>query len=82
MLLAEIRTRALASLIPPPRLRLSEWIEHDFRLPEGVSAIARPGAALAYQREIAAGRDQRPPDRARLVTIGPLIRAHVAPIYL
>jgi hypothetical protein len=40
--LATIRTRALASLIPPPRLRLSEWIENNIKLPEGVSAL--PGA--------------------------------------
>lgn len=40
--LATIRTRALAALIPPPRLRLSTWIEANIRLPEGVSAL--PGA--------------------------------------
>jgi hypothetical protein len=34
-LLADIRTRALASLIPPPRLQLLQWNIH---LPEGVSA--------------------------------------------
>ena len=52
-LLTEIRTRALAALIPPPRLHLSEWIEQNIRLPEGVSAL--PGAARLwpYQREIA-----------------------------
>jgi hypothetical protein len=32
--LAAVRTRALASLIPPPRLHLSEWIEPNIRLPE------------------------------------------------
>ena len=49
----EIRRRALAALIPPPRLRLSEWIEANIRLPEGVSAL--PGAVRLwpYQREIA-----------------------------
>jgi phage terminase large subunit GpA-like protein len=52
-LLATIRTRALASLIPPPRLHLSDWIERNIRLPEGVSAL--PGAVRLwpYQREIA-----------------------------
>jgi hypothetical protein len=37
--LTAIRTRALRSLIPPPRLQLSEWIESNIRLPEGVSAL-------------------------------------------
>jgi hypothetical protein len=50
--LTEIRTRALASLIPPPRLHFSEWIEREIVLPEGVSAL--PGAWLwPYQRDIA-----------------------------
>jgi hypothetical protein len=51
--LATIRTRALRSLIPPPRLQLSEWIESNIRLPEGVSAL--PGAIrlYPYQRDIA-----------------------------
>ncbi|GMO87150.1 phage terminase large subunit family protein [Bradyrhizobium ottawaense] len=51
--LCEIRTRALRSLIPPPRLQLSDWIEANIRLPEGVSAL--PGAIrlYPYQREIA-----------------------------
>ena len=31
----EIRANALRSLIPPPRLRLSEWIEREIVLPEG-----------------------------------------------
>lgn len=51
--LATIRRRALAVLIPPPRRRLSEWIEQNIVLPEGVSAL--PGAIRLYpfQREIA-----------------------------
>jgi phage terminase large subunit GpA-like protein len=50
---ADIRARALCSLIPPPRLKLSEWIESNIRLPEGVSAL--PGAVRLwpYQRQIA-----------------------------
>jgi hypothetical protein len=32
--LATVRRNALRSLIPPPRLRLSEWVERDVRLPE------------------------------------------------
>jgi phage terminase large subunit GpA-like protein len=51
--LATIRRKALRSLIPPPRLRLSQWIEQNIKLPEGVSAL--PGAIrlYPYQREIA-----------------------------
>jgi hypothetical protein len=45
--LATIRRRALASLIPPPRLPLSTWIEANVRLPEGVSAL--PGPARLWQ---------------------------------
>jgi phage terminase large subunit GpA-like protein len=53
MLLADILTRALTSLIPPPKLALSTWIERELRLPEGVSAL--PGAVRLwpYQRGIA-----------------------------
>ena len=32
---ADIRRNALRSLVPPPRLRLSEWLEQNIRLPEG-----------------------------------------------
>lgn len=51
--LTAIRRNALRSLIPPPRLQLSEWIETNIRLPEGVSAL--PGAVRLwpYQKEIA-----------------------------
>ncbi len=51
--LAAIRRNALAVLIPPPRRRLSDWIEQNLVLPEGVSAL--PGAIrlYAFQREIA-----------------------------
>ncbi|OJH43015.1 phage terminase large subunit family protein [Paracoccus sp. SM22M-07] len=48
-----IRAEALLALMPPPRLRLSEWIEREVYLPEGVSA--QPGAVRLwpFQREIA-----------------------------
>src|SRR5262249_54723937 len=39
--LADVRRRALPALIPPPRLRLSQWIQQHLVLPEGPSA--RPG---------------------------------------
>jgi hypothetical protein len=51
--LAEIRARALAALIPPPRLALSECIETSVRLPEGVSALSGAVRLWPWQREIA-----------------------------
>lgn len=51
--LAELRRRALASLIPPARLPLSEWIEGHVRLPEGVSALPGAMRLWPYQRAIA-----------------------------
>jgi hypothetical protein len=50
---ADLRRVALWSLIPPPRLQLSDWIEANIKLPEGVSAL--PGAIrlYPYQRDIA-----------------------------
>jgi phage terminase large subunit GpA-like protein len=53
MLLAEIRVRALASLIPSLRLRSSEWIERELRLPEGVSALPDAVRLWPYQVGIA-----------------------------
>ena len=40
--LAHIRSSALRSLIPPPRLQLSQWIEANIKLPEGFSALPGP----------------------------------------
>ncbi|MFE3837909.1 phage terminase large subunit family protein [Pseudogemmobacter sonorensis] len=51
--IAEIQRNALRALIPPPRLRLSEWIEREIRLPEGVSAQPGPVRLWPFQREIA-----------------------------
>lgn len=45
--------RAVAVLRPPPRLRLSEWIESEMRLPEGVSALPGRIRLWPYQRDIA-----------------------------
>ncbi|MBT9385633.1 phage terminase large subunit family protein [Pseudooceanicola sp. CBS1P-1] len=52
-LLDQVTAKALRALIPPPRLRLSEWIEANVYLPEGVSA--QPGLVelWPFQREIA-----------------------------
>ena len=36
--LIKVRARALTALMPPLRLRLSEWIEKNIRLPESVTA--------------------------------------------
>ncbi|NBN64759.1 phage terminase large subunit family protein [Pannonibacter tanglangensis] len=51
--LIRLRKDALAGLLPPPRRRLSDWIERHVMLPEGVSAL--PGAVQLwpFQREIA-----------------------------
>lgn len=49
----EVTARALRALIPPPRLRLSDWIEAHINLPEGVSAQPGPVELWPFQREIA-----------------------------
>jgi phage terminase large subunit GpA-like protein len=51
--LADVRSRALRALIPPPRLQLSTWIEGNIRLPEGVSALLGPVRLWPYQVGIA-----------------------------
>ena len=53
MLLADDRAYALRSLIPPPRLKLSDWIEREIILPEGVSALPGRIRLWPYQRDIA-----------------------------
>lgn len=44
---------ARRALVPPPRLRLSEWIEREIVLPGGVSALPGPVRLWPFQREIA-----------------------------
>lgn len=51
--LASIRARALMALLPPPKLRGSEWIEAHMRLPEGVSSMPGKVKLLPYMRKIA-----------------------------
>ena len=51
--LAAVRARALRALIPPPRLRLSEWIESNIRLPADVSALPGPVRLWPWQPAIA-----------------------------
>ena len=48
-----IRAEALRALLPPPRLRLSEWIEREVHLPQGVSAQPGQVRLWPFQREIA-----------------------------
>lgn len=48
-----VAARALRALVPPPRLRLSDWIEAEVALPEGVSAQPGPVRLWPFQREIA-----------------------------
>src|SRR3954453_21355538 len=49
----EVRRRALASLLPPARLPLSEWIERKVVLPQGTTAVPGPMRLWPYQRAIA-----------------------------
>jgi phage terminase large subunit GpA-like protein len=53
MQIETVRRNALRALIPPPRLRLSDWIEANVCLPEGVSAQPGPVKLWPFQREIA-----------------------------
>jgi phage terminase large subunit GpA-like protein len=53
MSLTAARREALRALIPPKKLRLSEWIEGEVRLPAGVSALPGPVQLWPFQREIA-----------------------------
>lgn len=51
--LMEMRRAAMAALKPPAKLRLSEWIEKEMRLPAGVSATPGPVRLWEFQRGIA-----------------------------
>ena len=74
--LAEVRARALRSLIPPPRLKLSDWIEaNSARRHFGA---AGPGAALAVSKGNCR-RHQRPDARARDAGQRRAPRLHHAP---
>lgn len=48
----EVAARAARFLVPPPRLRLSEWIEAHVRMPEAV-ALPGPVRLWPFQRGIA-----------------------------
>jgi hypothetical protein len=67
--LADLRRRALRSLIPPPRLKLSTWIDENIRLPEGVSALS--GAVVRARHPIVrASRRDDPKARFSRLTNG------------
>ena len=51
--IGEVRRRAMAALLPPLRPPLSEWIEANVRLPEGLAAVPGPIRLYPYQRGIA-----------------------------
>lgn len=51
--LTELRSKSLRRLTPPPKLRLSEWIEEHLRLPEGNTALPGRVRLWSYQRGIA-----------------------------
>ena len=53
MPITTIQHAALSQWVPPARLRLSEWIERELVLPEGVSALPGRVRLHPYQREIA-----------------------------
>ena len=53
MPIATIQHAALSQWVPPARLRLSEWIERELVIPEGVSALPGRVRLHPYQREIA-----------------------------
>lgn len=51
--LARVRHNALMSLRPPARLRTSDWLQKNIRLPEDVSAVPGPIKLTKPQIEIA-----------------------------
>ena len=50
--LTAARNRALRALIPPPRLKLSTWVEQNVVLPQGVTALPGRFRLWPFQREI------------------------------
>lgn len=66
----QVAQNALRALIPPPRLRLSEWIEGHVILPEGVSAQPGPVQLWPFQREIADAIGD--PDLERVTLVKPV----------
>lgn len=52
-MLSNARRRVFEEFRPPVRLALSDWIETNLRLPEGVTAVPGPVRLWPYQRGIA-----------------------------
>ncbi len=68
--LDEVRRLALAALMPPPRLRLSEWVQSNLRLPEDVSAV--PGAVRLWKPQIAIADAIGDPALERVTVVKPV----------
>jgi phage terminase large subunit GpA-like protein len=91
--IATVRRNALRSLIPPPKLALSEWIEQSIVLPSDVSALPGLVRLYSYQKGIADAISDPAIERVTLVkaarlgfttlltgTIGAFIANEPAPI--
>ncbi|MGQ3674021.1 phage terminase large subunit family protein [Xanthobacter sp. TB0139] len=65
--LATVRANAMRALMPPPRLRLSEWIEQELRLPADVSA--QPGAIRLYPFQHGMADAMSDPDIERVTVV-------------
>jgi len=57
----------LARFSPPPRLELSEWIEANIHLPDGLSATPGPMKLWPWQREIASAVSDAEVERVTLL---------------
>jgi phage terminase large subunit GpA-like protein len=51
--LTQVRREALACLYPPVRLTLSDWVEANVYLPQGLAAMSGPMRLWPFQRELA-----------------------------
>ncbi len=65
--IARVRRQALAALVPPARLKLSDWIEASVNLPSEVSALPGKVRLWPFQREIADAIGDRRNERVTLV---------------
>jgi hypothetical protein len=61
--LPDLRRRAPASLIPPSRLQLSEWIEGNIRLPPTVTALLEASNSFGVHTRAATRLPIIVPDR-------------------
>ena len=77
----QFAARSLRALIPPPRLRLSDWIEGHVCLPDGVSAQPGPVRLWPFQREIADAIGHFAPWRSHVAAYPVLTRGAVLARY-